>query len=70
MTDEFIQERKELMTTFYNDHLDFFKQHNLPFDHPYNKAGSIPVATLIQPDFDVLTEISKRQMVTKVTLIA
>lgn len=70
LTDEFIQERKELMTTFYNDHLDFFKQHNLPFDHPYNKAGSIPVATLIQPDFDVLTEISKRQMVTKVTLIA
>ena len=70
LTDEFLKERKELMVTFFNDHLDFFKEHNLPFDHPYNKTGSIPVAKLIQPDFDVLTEISKRQMVTKVTLIA
>jgi len=70
LSDEFIKERQELMTTFYNDHLDFFKERELSFDHPYNKAGSIPVATLIQPNFDVLTEISKRQMVTKVTLIA
>jgi hypothetical protein len=58
------------MRTFYNDHIDFFKERNLPFDHPYNKAGYIPVAKLISTKIDALTEISKRQMVTKVTLIA
>lgn len=69
LTDDYVLERKNLMRTFYDDHLDFFNERNLPFDHPYNKAGSIPVATLIRPEFDVLTEIAKRQMVTKVTLI-
>jgi hypothetical protein len=58
------------MRTFYNDHLDFFNERDLPFDHPYNKAGSIPVAKLIPTEIDVLTEISKRQMVTKITLKA
>lgn len=66
---QFIDERTNLMRTFYNDHLDFFNERNLPFDHPYNKAGSIPVAKLIPTEIDVLTEISKRQMVTKITLI-
>lgn len=70
LDDTYLTERKNLMVKFYNDHLDFFKQRNLPFDHPYNKPGSIPVAKLIRPEFDVVPEIAKRQMVTKVTLIA
>ena len=68
---EQVQERRALTKDYYQKHQDFFKERNLPFDHPYLKMGKIPLAN-IDVDMDrasVLELIKTRQYVKSVTFI-
>jgi hypothetical protein len=55
--------------SYYESNKEFFDSRGLPLSHPYNRPGNIPLADLIPRPFDPVTEIRKRQFVSKVTLI-
>jgi hypothetical protein len=57
------------MKSYYESNKDFFDSRGLPLSHPYNRPGNIPLADLIPRPFDPVTEIRKRQFVSKITLI-
>jgi hypothetical protein len=57
-----------ILKEYYNSHSNFFKQHNLPWGHPYLSSGSIALADLVN-DPAVVDELTTRQWVKSVTLL-
>jgi hypothetical protein len=57
------------MKDYYEKNKNFFDSRNLPLSHPYNRPGNIPLADIISKPFDPVTELRKRQFVSKITLI-
>lgn len=55
--------------SYYESNKKFFDSRGLPLSHPYNRPGNIPLADIIPRPFDLVTEIKKRQFVSKVALI-
>jgi hypothetical protein len=53
----------------YDQNKKFYDDKGLPFDHPYNKPGNIPLAKLIPTPINVVEELKSRQMVSQVTLL-
>lgn len=61
-------EKQEKIKNYYNKHLAFFKNKNLPFDHYLLKPGRIPLADLKidKSHNEVLELLQQRQFVQKV----
>ena len=68
---EQVEERRSLTKRYYAEHESFFKERELPFEHPFLKMGKIPLAN-IDVDMDrasVLELLKSRQYVKSVTFI-
>lgn len=52
----------------YDQNKEFYDSKGLPYSHPYNRPGNIPLAKLMPTSIDIINELSKRQMVNKVIL--
>lgn len=68
-SNEFRNKNRMQMKKYYDRHKCFFDQRNLPLHHPYNKPGSIPVASLLPTHVNIVEEVSKRQLVSKIALL-
>lgn len=63
--DRQVAERHAIMSTYFNEHRDFFESRGIGWGHNYLKPGLIPLAE-IKSDFDVLKELQHRQFVLSV----
>jgi hypothetical protein len=59
---------RKLYKEHFDKNKDFFLKKGYDYSHPYNRPGNIPLAKLMPSTIDVVPEIKKRQMVTKVSL--
>jgi hypothetical protein len=53
----------------YDQNKDFYDSKGLPYSHPYNRPGNIPLAKLMPTTIDIIPELKLRQMVKKVILL-
>ena len=61
-------EQRAIIKQYYDTHSTFFKDRNLPWDHPHLNSGTIPLADLVNTT-NVIEQLATRQYVKSVTLI-
>lgn len=65
-----IEENRSIIKSYYDNHLQFFKDRNLTWDDPKLAIGQIPVADLEHENIDIiLLELEKHQYVKSVSFI-
>lgn len=58
-----IVENRAKIVKYYKSHEQFFMAQGLTMQHPWMRAGSIPVARILDPDADLLEKLVTRQFV-------
>jgi len=68
-SNKFRNKNRIQMKKYYDKHKEFFDKRDLPLHHPYNRPGSIPLASLLPTHINIIDDLCKRQMVSKVSLL-